>query len=121
MYDMLAFDRIAIETWRPHQSICYARTQVGYFASQKPHLDHDILTTEAFGVYRYPQATGDIGFSSLNVGARLDIGVAPDGKGWGVSLIKQQNGTGHIGLTQKRRKSYMKLLVGLLQKGLLRH
>ncbi|EDU44661.1 hypothetical protein PtrSN002B_004050 [Pyrenophora tritici-repentis] len=59
---------------------------------QYPQISYSTLTAYALDVYKRLQATGDIGFSSLNVGARLDIGVAPDGKGFFVNEVTRWYG-----------------------------
>jgi hypothetical protein len=46
-----------------------------------PWLSLERLTEYALHVYRELWASGEVGFQSLNVGGRLDIGVSPDSNG----------------------------------------
>jgi hypothetical protein len=57
-----------------------------------PWLSYETLTQYALHTYRQLQASGDIGFLSLNVGGRLDIGVSPDSKGFFVNELTRWYG-----------------------------
>lgn len=60
--------------------------------SDYPTLSYGKLTKYALHVYRRLQNLDEVGFQTLNVGGRLDIGIAPDGKGLFVNELTRWYG-----------------------------
>lgn len=72
----------------------YSATEIkpGHRWPEYPDLTYSKLTKFALRTYRELQKTGEVGFQSLSVGGRLDIGVSPDGKEFFVNELTRWYG-----------------------------
>jgi hypothetical protein len=91
--------------------------------SQYPLIHYNDLTRFALKVYRQLQHAGGQGFKSLDVGGRLDIGVAPSGKQFFVNELTRWYGAHHFALNTQLSpgdaicRAYTKAFAETLEKG----
>jgi hypothetical protein len=78
-----------------YSAACVTREDVWH---EYPSLDYAKLVSFALRTYRNLQSLEAIGFQSLDVGARLDIGVAPDGTQFFVNELTRWYGAHHFAL-----------------------
>ena len=65
-------------------------------------MSYEKLTQYALHVYRQLQASTEIGFQSLNVGGRLDVGLSPDDKGFFINELTRWYGAHQFAMGTQR-------------------